>query len=419
MKPILRKLFFAVFLCVPAFCGARGATCAPERDVGGQALDETTWRRLNAIYEEVAEEHYREARAGLEKMMERAGRDPYLRAILNQALGQVEWAGRNYPAALAYIETAIELDALPDPSHFALIYQLAQLYYLQGRHDDALERLDTWFCQAREGQITAAAYVLEASIHAQKGDFPSVLEAIDRAISLDDDPAESWYRLKLAAHYELEQYRVAAGTLETMISRWPDDRTYWLQLSRTWYRLQEDDRALAVLSLAYRGGLLETEGDYVFLSSLYSHSGIPFRAAQVLEDGIDRGVVVASERNWTLLADTWYRADEPERSLAAFEAAGGASLDGVIDLRRAFILVELERWPEALAALDRSLEKGGLDERQNGEAYLLRGMSRFHLSRLEAAGEDWIRAAGFEQTRESARQWINHLNETRRRAASS
>ena len=410
-----------VALLAAIACGDTGAaaeSCPADRDAGSPSLDEMTWRRLNAVYEDLAEERFDDARADLSKMLGRAGRNRYLEAVLNQAMGQVEWARGNYSGARGYIETAVELDSLPDAAHFALLYQLVQLYYLQGRYDDALERLNAWFCHVPLEQLSALNYVLKASIHAQQAQYPDVLQAIDRAIATGPGPEESWYRLKLAAHFELEQYGEAAETLEIMVGSWPDRRSHWVQLSQTWYRMGRDDRALAVLALAYRNGLLDRQSDFLFLSSLYNHSEVPFKAAQVLEQGILQGVVEASEPHRTRLADTWYRADEMERSLEAYAAASLAATDGTVDLRRGFILVELERWQQAMEALDLALDKGGLDDRQNGEAFLLRGVARFHLGRLKDAGDDWNRAAQYERTRDSARQWINHLREAKRRRAS-
>jgi tetratricopeptide (TPR) repeat protein len=92
--------------------------------------------------------------------------------------------------------------------------------------------------------------------------------------------------------------------------------------------------------------------------------------------------------------------------------------DGELDLRRGYILVDLERWPAALEALDLALEKGGLDDRRTGEAYLLRGMTQFNLGNLDSASADWGRAGRFERSRDAARQWMNHLEEERRRRAS-
>ena len=101
----------------------------------------------------------------------------------------------------------------------------------------------------------------------------------------------------------------------------------------------------------------------------------------------------------------------------AYQMAGEASVDGNIDLRRAYILIDLERWQDALIALNDALKKDGLDERKMGEAYLLRGMAQFNLDNFEVAHSDWVDASQYANARESAQQWINHLREeTRQRA---
>jgi tetratricopeptide (TPR) repeat protein len=413
---ILFTLLLAAAACGPA--QAQSRNCGVEREPGTGTLDELTWKQLNAIFEDVGEERYDEAYADLQKLMGRAGRDQYLQAILNQALAQVEWARGNYDAALRYFETAVKLDKLPNETHFALMYQIAQLYFMQDRFDEALDRLDLWFCTVPPEKVTSAAYVLKASIYAQQDDFPNVLAAIDQAIAMDDDPKEAWYQVKLAAHSELEQYPQAAETLEILISRWPDKKLYWTQLSQIYYKLKQDERALAVLALAYRKNLLDKQGDITYLSSLYSNADVPYNAAQVMEKGIRDGVVQATRTHWTLTADAWYAAEELERALAAYEEAGKAADNGEIDLRRGFILVDLERWPAALEALNLALQKGGLDDNRTGEAYLLRGMAQFNLGNLDSASADWGRAGRYERSRDAARQWMNHLQEERQRRAS-
>ncbi len=53
-----------------------------------------------------------------------------------------------------------------------------------------------------------------------------------------------------------------------------------------------------------------------------------------------------------------------------------------------------------------------------GEAYLLRGMAQFNLGNFDSASSDWGKAGRYEKTRDAARQWMNHLQEERRRRAS-
>lgn len=402
-------------LAVPAGAvWAQAATCGKVREVGAKALDEVTWKQLNGIYEEVSRENYNDAYKDLQNMLGSAGRDEYLQAIINQALAQVEWSRENYDASLAYFEKAVELDALPNEAHFALMYQIAQLYYMKGRYREALDRLDLWFCTAPEAKITAAAYVLKASIFMQAKDYRQTLQAIDQAISMEPAPVEAWYQLKLASHYELKQYPQAAATLELMIAQWPQKKLYWTQLAQTYSSLQQHDKALAVAALAWRKKLMTTQADITYLTSLYANANVPYKAAAILQQAIEDKVVESAEKFWTLVADLWYRSEELEKALTAYEKAAAVSSSGEIDLRRGYILVDLERWAPATEALDAALARGGLNERKMGEAYLLRGMAEFNLENYDQASTDWGRASKYPAAREAAQQWINHLQQERK-----
>jgi tetratricopeptide (TPR) repeat protein len=415
---VFRVCAAAVALATIDPCFAQADLCHAERNPGAHALNEITWKQLNAIYEDVGEERYGEAYDDLQKMLGRAGRDNYLQAVLNQALAQVEWARGNYIPSLRYFEQAVALDVLPDATHFALMYQIAQLYFMNDQYEQALDRLELWFCKAPEEKISATAHVLQAAILARKEDYRGALSAIDTAIAMDPEPREQWYQLKLAAHFELKQYPEAAETLGIMIAEWPDSRDYWLQLAQVRMQLNQDEMALAVLALAYRKNLLIEQSDITLLCSLYSHSDLPYKAAEILEKAILDGIVPADQRHWTLVADAWYAAEELEKALRAYGEAGEVAEDGNIDLRRAYLLVDLEHWPGALEALDQALQKGGLDDRKTGEAYLLRGVAWFNLENYDKAGADWGRAGRHEKSREAARQWMNHLQEEKRRRAS-
>lgn len=398
---------------------AQSGQCGIERDVDPQPLDEPTWRRLNRIYESVGEEKYETAYEGLKGFLERSkNRDEYLRAIIYQALAQVQWALEDFDGALTSFERAVELDALPNETHFSLMYQLAQLYYMKERYRDALERLELWFCKAPPEKIEPPSYVLKASIYAQLEDWPEVIKAIDTAIGLEEQPKENWYSLKLAANYEMDDYPAAAQTLKEMITHWPHKKAYWMQLSNMYLKLKQDAEALSVAALAHRKNLLDSESDYLYLSNLYSFQEVPFKSAQILQEGLEKGIVEATEKHWTRTGEAWYAAEELEKALAAYEKAGRHADDGEIDLRRGYILVDLERWEAAREALRLALEKGGLNERKTGEAHLLIGMSEFNLGNWDRASASWGRASRYEQVRKSAEQWMNHLREERARKAS-
>jgi tetratricopeptide (TPR) repeat protein len=422
MDVLLRKLIKSVLLgaiTVSLSCQvfAQTSECGKKRDVTAGALDEATWNRMNDVFEDVGEERYDSAFEKLQKMNARA-QGNYEKAILAQALAQVEWSRSNYDAALTNFETAVTLDALPDLAHFSLMYQISQLYYMKDRYDEALDKLALWMCKVPKEKITPASYYLKAAIYTAKQDWKNVVSAIDTAISMSDEQKESWYQLKLGAHFELEQFPRVAQTLEIMVQYWPDKKNYWIQLSQIYYKLKKDDEALSVLALAYRRNMLDKQTDILYLSSMYSNKDVPFKAAKVLQKGMEDGIVESNKRHWMIIADAWFTAEEMDNALVAYEKAGQASDDGEIDLRRAYILVDMERWDEAAMAVEAALDKGGFSERKTGDAYMLQGMSEFNLGNYNKASTAWGRASKYPKAKKSAQQWMNHMREERTRKSS-
>ena len=416
-KLIIFALLAVMAISLPGQVFAQASECGKKRDVTGGALDEATWKRLNDVFEDVGEEKYDAAFEKLQKMNSRAHGN-YEKAVLAQALAQVEWSRSNYDAALTNFETAVRLDALPDLTHFSLMYQISQLYYMKERYAEALDKLALWMCKVPREKITPASYYLKAAIYTAREDWKNVVPAIESAISLSDQPKENWYQLKLGAHFELEQFPKVAQTLEIMIQHWPDKKNYWIQLSQIYYKLKMEDEALSVLGLAYRRNMLDKQTDIMYLSSLYSNKNVPYKAAVVLQKGMKDGIVEPNKRHWTIVADSWFSAEEMENALAAYEKAGKASDDGEIDLRRAYILVDMERWDEAAIAVKAALDKGGFSERKTGDAYVLQGMSEFNLGNYNKASTAWGRASRYPRAKKSAQQWMNHMREERARKSS-
>ena len=416
-KHALLILLAVIGVSHPGQVPAQPDGCDLQRGKTSGALDEVTWNRLNDIYEDIGEARYDVAFEKLQSLSAKAY-GSYYQAVLAQLLGQVEWARSNYGSALAGFEKALALDALPDAAHFSLMYQIAQLYYLENRYNEALDSLGMWMCRVPAEEINANSYMLQASIYAQKEEWSQVVAAIEKAISISDEPKEAWYQLKLASHFELEQLAEAAQTLEILIQNWPVHKSYWMQLSQIYYKLEMQDKALSVIALAYRRQMLEKQTDILYLSSLYSNNNVPFKAASILQKGIRDGLVTASRKNWIMVADAWYAAAELDDALAAYEIAGEVSDDGETDLRRAYILVDMERWSEASTAIAVALEKGGLTAGNTGDAYVIQGMTEFNLGNYNKAMTAFGHASKYPKAKMTAQQWINHLREEQARKSS-
>lgn len=398
--------------------GAENLQCGQEREVQAGLLSEVTYKRMNSAFELLGEEQYAEALADLKKLSESRLND-YEKASVQQAMGFAYAQLENYEAAVRHFEEAIRLNQMPNQSHFEMILQVAQLYNALRRYDDALRQLDFWFCVSTEdAKKQSEVWVLKASLHVQKEEYREALAAVDQAILLRVDPPETWYQLKLGMHLELKQYRPAAEVLKILIQMNPDRKEYWIQLAGSYLELDERAEAMAALRLAYRRNLLTTNTEFIQLAGLLQDMESPRQAAEVLSDGLGRGVVKATVRNWEVLGGAWYQAREMDKALAAYEQAGALSDDGKIDFQRASIMTSQENWAGVIESAGRALEKGGLTESQQGNANLLAGMAHFYLGDLDAAERAFKRAENYGRIRSAAREWMNHIRQTRNQLAS-
>lgn len=300
-----------------------------------------------------------------------------------------------------------------------MMLQVAQLNYVTEHYQEALRQLDIWFCVTPDSQQNRdTIWVMKASIHAQIDEFREALVAIDRAIDMSDEPRENWYQLKLAMHFELEEYSRAAEVLQILINMSPEKKDYWVQLASIYMQLERGRDSLAVLALAHREGLLDRQSEYMQLASLQQEYDFPRKAAEVMQEGLENGVVESTRRNWEMVAGAWYSARDLDRALLAYERAGAESSDGKLDLQRAFILTDQERWDDAMDALERALHVGGLSDSDLGNAYLLLGTSRFNTDDFDGALEAFNQAANYGRVEHSAREWINHIRQERSRRSS-
>ncbi|WP_376695894.1 tetratricopeptide repeat protein [Wenzhouxiangella sp. EGI_FJ10305] len=397
-----------------------GYECGVERDVSAGGLTERTYNRLSDVYEQIGEEQYEEAFPALESLLERNERDDYASATILQAMAFVRAQQERYDDAIDMFQRAIDLNRLPNNQHYEMMLQVAQLQYTMERYQDALEQLDIWFCVTPDDQQNkVTVWVMKASIHAQIEEFRNAVEAIDRAIAMSDDPKENWYQLKLGMHFELDEFNEAADVLQILLQMSPEKKDYWVQLASVYVQLDRNRDSMAVLSLAWRKGLLERQTEYQQLASLQQEFDFPRKAAEVLQEGLEKGIVENTRRNWEMTGGAWYEARELEKALEAYERAGGQSSDGEIDLQRAFILTDQERWEEAEEALNRAVDLGGLSDNQTGNAWLLLGTARYNLGDTEGAIDAFNEATDYGRVETAAREWINHIrNEDSRRASS-
>lgn len=405
-------LFAALFSC-SVFAGAL-KTGNPERKrSSSEAFTEVVYKKFVKLQEMIADERYKEARAGLVELTSKR-LNSFEVANVNQYIGWVDSAEGDYVAAAKRFQKAIDSDSLPNQAHFGMMLQMAQMYIAGEKYQKGIDSLQAYYNIVDE--IKDATFAMEAHALSQLKQYRKAITTLKKAISLADEPKEKWYYLLYTLHMELSQFNEAAGVLETLIEINPNKKDYWKRLSSVYFSLKKDDQALAVLVIADKNGLIVDEKDRMHLFKMYAFLGVPYKAGKVLEDGLKSGVIKPSFKKWDDLGKIWYTAAEMDNALNAYNEASKLSTDGKIDFQRAHIYFDREDWSEVVKALSAAIEKGGLDDRKLGNAWLLMGMAQDQMGQRGSAIKSLKSATKYKSSRSSAVQWISHLEKEAKKA---
>jgi len=406
MKKSFPAFLVAALVGVGLVCAPLGATHAADsgKKRGGM-LSERSYKRLAQIHELIGDEKYAEALKLLDPLYAGVGHNDYEKAIILQTYGYIYASQNRYREAIKYMEQCLAIDILPEQATQNMIFNVAQLYMAIEDYKRGLQTLEEWFKTAENPPPNA--YALAATAYAQLQKFRQAVPYIKKAVETSDDPKESWFQLWLAMHYELKEYPQAAAVLEEMVRRFPDREKYWKQLSTIYLELKQDGKALSALELAYAQGYLRTENELVQLANLYMYQGIPYEAAQVLQHGLDKGIIKPDKKHWEALGNAYMEARENEKAIPALQKAAEASDDGDIDLRVAYLFLEKEQWDKAADSLAHAIRKGGLDD--PGMAYLLLGMASYERKNYDDALQQFNKARNYDKRKDQAVQWINHI----------
>ena len=139
------------------------------------------------------------------------------------------------------------------------------------------------------------------------------------------------------------------------------------------------------------------------MAQTYFFGDLPYQAGQVVAKGMAEGVIQPTLSNLQFLSQAWIAARETDKANEALIAAAKLSDNGELDAQRATLLLNNERYQEALSAARQALEKGQL--RQPGMMHLVIGMAELNLENFNAALQAFAAAKQFDEAQQLASQW--------------
>ena len=309
----------------------------------------------------------------------------------------------DYESAAASYEALLELprEELPDSIVQTSMKNLASTYWNLERPQDALAMLDQWF-ELPSTTPASSDWYLKGTMHYQIAEYAEGAEAVRMAIRLARDKGElgeeTWYQLLAAIYDELGETDLVIETLTILVENWTK-RDNVLQLAGQLQLAGRDQQTLVLFEAAYGMGWLQSSRELLALASMYLDAEIPFKAAQVLEKGLEDGSIESMERTWNMLAQSWQFAGHHAQAVPAFEHASALAEDGNIDLRLAQSLALLARYEECVAVIESALERG-VDS--PGLANLQLGHCHYNLKQWDEADTAFAQAEKSERTRNTA-----------------
>ena len=391
--------------------GGLGVVClclaAPGIALGEEpSLSQEVHKQLVAVQELIQNERQQNALTQLQTLAADPALSPYEAALVQQTLGYAHAGLEQYDQAARAFQTSLTGGALPPDSAQIVQYNLAQMLMSAERYEEGARALENWLASQDKPRPQARIFLAQAYI--QLGRYARAEQSITRAIDETTTFHEAWYQMLVVVQIEQRKFSQATSTLQQLLGQYPHKKTYWQQLSQLYSQEEKHERAVATLAMAYKLGILN-EQEAVQVVQYYLHLGLPYKAADLLMDGLKKKLVQDGETNHELLVTCWLHARESQRALDVLEQLAGRAQTGKIDLRRAEILAQLERWPEVVTSVSEGLGKGGLTN--TGKAFMLLGIAEYRSGKLDESKAAFTKATVHKAAAKQARQWLRLIEQ--------
>ena len=418
VPPLLAAQLLLTQLQLATGAGALGSAAAQDKE---EQETRRTPALRNKVYERLAEaqefaeaKQLDEAAAVLEDMLQRSrsGKNElnsYELANVYNLYAFIHYSRGDYGRALQAYENVIRQPEIPLAMEINTRYTVAQLYFVQEQWREGINALQKWF--EMSDNPTANAYVLLAQGYYQLKNYDRSLRNVEIAIDLYEEkgkiPKEQWFNLARFLYMEENELDAAMAVLEDLLLYYPK-KQYWVQLGYLYSEKRNEVRQLAAMETAFDQDMLDKDGEYRNLASLFLSQGVPYKAGKVLREGFEEDIVEDTSKNWELLAGSWRQAQEVDWAIPAMEKAAAKADSGDLYARLGSIYLDGDQFDKAIEAINKGLRRGGVKRPDN--ARLVLGMAYFNVNEYEKARQAFRAAGRDERSKQYARQWIKYMN---------
>jgi len=409
------------------------ANVAEASESGGKSkkslVSKGTYKLLTKVQVAIDHKQYDEAFKRLNKLILRVKDNAYESAVVLKTAGYIYVNRQEMDKALTILRIALSLNSLARENQQKLRYDIAQLIMSQQSAnkieeeqevDDAelqlaITYLTTWLDYATEKEITEAVFARIGSIYLQLKQYPKASTYLNKAITWSarqgKKPSEYHHQLLLVSYIELKDFEAAIGVLKNLIVHFDKSKPYRMQLVGLYDETNQSKKALAVLEVAYKQGLLDDTTEYTALAQRLIQAGYPHKATRILHQGFDNFIVWVTPENLTLLASAYIQAQEPQHAIPILDKALSTATNSRPGQLLSQLYLNQQNWEKSIDTLLLTLELANEKEAINlqlslGYAYYEQGQIKEATTLFSLLAEN---TQLNNQTKQTVKDWNNYL----------
>ncbi len=418
MKLLTRGLSLRLCLAVLAGLLAFGTASAQSGEASkdddtktkqAQAVSKEVYEKIQKAQEAVDAKDYRGALDMLNRLYNPDKLTEYEQANVLNYLGFVYYNMDNIKQATATYEKMLRIPTLEPQMAKQTTLTMAQLYTMDENYAKALQTLDKWF--VLETNPGPDQFILKAQILYNLDRYKDMINPIETAMKVarerDKPVKEDWWNLLNFAYFQQENYTKVRDIQKTLLQNWPKAR-YWKSLAGAYTELGEDEKLIYAYDAAHTQGMLEKPQEFITMAQLYLQAEVPYKAAVLMQEKMDAGIVPRDEKNYRLLSQAWTLAQEDNKAIPALKAAAELAGDGELDARLTNAFLNTSNYNDCVSSATTALRKGGLRNPDNIQITL--GMCLYNLRRYDDAKNAFKTAARVPRSQRTASQWIQVID---------
>ncbi len=368
---ILKASFLA--LTTPSF-----VSLAAAQNSEGRQFSAESGELVNTVLTFINSHQHAAALAKLAEALSLPALNAYERGTIYQMKGASHYALNQYGPAITAFDNAVSSGGLLPKEVDRLRVNIAQLMIADEQYAKGAQALEDYLKAGGPEKAQYVEFLVQAWLQAENY---ARAEPWAEQWFEDANPKERKHFDSLnLIYYKLNQAGPQAAIVEQMVKKWPEDRALWDAWISLLTHSGQEEEAFAVNVMLYERGALKQEEEILKLVQYYSYYGIPFQAANILEQEMNVGRVKQSSERFVQLADLFRQAREYERAIPILEKAVSLSQDGATYAKLGEALYNQGACEGAETAFKQAVDRGF----NVGKAWMLIGTCRYEGAQIEA-----------------------------------